>query len=100
MTLEGPKNYFLLENTCKSDTGTIVKVYLDKWDDDIDIYSYITSMCVFVEFPINLTYFEDLTTIIPETPADIIYQIPDVINTVKPPESGPPFKLDFSYDFL
>lgn len=81
MTLEGPKNYFLLENTCKSDTGTIVKVYLDKWDDDIDIYSYITSMCVFVEFPINLTYFEDLTTIIAETPADIIYQIPDVINT-------------------
>jgi molecular chaperone HtpG len=78
LTLTGPRNYLLMEKCGRRSAGTKVEVTLQESLEPGQITKLISHWCPRVEFPIHVSDFGAVNTIIAESPENFAYETPDV----------------------
>ena len=55
LTLQGPKNYLLVEDCRRAAHGTTIRVHLRDRLEELELTNYVRDLCVRVEFPVEIT---------------------------------------------
>lgn len=78
LTLKGPRNYLLIQQSPRSSRGTRIEVILREPLEQGQLTRQIQGWCRRVEFPVVVYDLDQQTTVIAERPDQFTYEMPDV----------------------